>query len=137
MINMNKMNNKGSATGTAIAMFLALFLIAILLVAMLGIMKITDYDAGVPAMIFAIINMVTIAFVYGMGGTISKKIGVGGYAPIAGMTGVYTIAQFIYMFVAYKDAEPLKYTLISMIILFIYCLISLPIALNGSKNKNN
>lgn len=134
---MNKMNNKGSATGTAIALFLSMFLIAILLVLMIGILKVTDYDAGIPATIFAAINMVLLAFVYGLGGAITKKIGVGGYAPVAGMTGVYTVVQFIYMFASYKEAKPMNYTLISMIILFVYCLISLPIALNGSKNKNS
>ena len=134
---MTNMNKKGSATGTAIALFLSLFLIAIILVAMLGIMKVTDYDAGVPAVIFAAINMVVLAFVYGLGGSITRKIGVGGYAPVAGMTGIYTLVQFIYMFTSYKDAKPMTYILISMVILFVYCLIVLPIALNGAKNKNN
>lgn len=132
---MKNMNRKGSA-GSLIALFLAAFLIAILLVLMLGILKVTDYDAGVPATVFAVINMVILAVVYGMGGQLSRALGVGGYAPIAGMTGVYTIAQFVYMALAFKTAKPLTYILVSMIILFVYCVIVLPIGLNGAKNKN-
>lgn len=130
-------NNSGFSTAMVISLFLAFFLIAIILVAMLGVMKVTDYDAGVPAIIFAVINMLALAIVYGAGGVLSKKLGVGGYAPVAGMTAVYTVVQLVYMFVAYKSASPIMYTLISLIILFVYCAIILPIALNGAKNKNN
>lgn len=135
---MKRNNNNGSSSDAMIiSLFLAFFLIAIILVAMLGVMKVTDYDAGVPAIIFSVINMLALAIVYGAGSVLTKKLGVGGYAPVAGMTAVYTIAQFVYMFLEYKTASPIMYTLISLIILFVYCVIILPIALNGAKNKNN
>ena len=134
---MKKTNKSGSASGMVISGLLSLFLIGILVFVMIGYVEILDYDAGAAALVFGIINMLAIGIVYGLGKVISAVTGTASYAAIAGVTGLYTIVQFAFMFINYDTNGIKGYVLFNLIALFVYLLIILPIGLNGAKNKND
>lgn len=129
-------NKNGSGASLAVAAFLSVFLIGILIYITFAFFKINEYEAGSAAIIFGAINMLAVGVVYGFGKVLSGYVGTPSYASIAGITGIYTIGQFVYMFTQFKSAKPETYILISLIILFVYCLIVLPIGVMGSRSQN-
>ncbi len=134
---MRNPNRSGSASGSVIAGFLSLFFIGIILFVLIGYVDILDYDAGTPALVFEIISLVAVGIVCGLAPAIKRAVGTACYASIAGITVIYAIAQLIFTLVSIDDIKTKTYILISLIVLFIYCVIVLPIGLNGAKNKND
>lgn len=134
---MRNKNNNGSASTTLVSGFLSLFLIGIIVFVLIGIVEVLDYNAGVPALVFEIINMLCVGVMFGLGSVIRKATGTATFAGVATVTGLYTVIQLVFTLLAVKDMGPMWFTLVSLIILFVYCLIVLPLCLNGAKHKND
>lgn len=127
-------NKKG---GLIVSLFLSVFFIVIALFVLLLVLKVSDYEVGMAALTFTIVNLLVFSGVIGLGKLLVARIGVGSYAPIAMTTVLYTILQFGHLGICYQSDNVTRYVLFHLILLFIYFMIVLPIGVVGMNHHND
>lgn len=124
------MNKKG------LAFFLTAFLIAfytvIIFFLMLSILNIDDTDNFGTAIIFEIIGIALLVF-FILGGILSKSVSTGYFVSLIMVTLIYTIVLDIINMAMSKTMSHNYFVLANLIVLFIYCMISIPMYVMGRK----
>lgn len=128
------MSKKGLAAG--LAAFIVVFYFAIILYVLFAIQHINTLDNCVAALIFEFIGFVALGY-FVMNGVWLKHIKIGYFVPLVLMTILYTIALDIVNIACVVSVKTTTFVLINLIILFIYCLISIPMYVMGMKYKEN
>lgn len=132
------MHKKGFTGASAVALILSLLLTGIILFWLLAVCNLRDSHLFVPALVFALLNMVAIVFISTAGTWLSGKMGVGFYAALCSATILYTLAQFIHLMLSIgSNMTVTGYVLYHLIVCFLYLLIVLPIGIFGAGRKKN
>lgn len=98
-------------------------------------MDFMDYPASKTAIIFVILNLASIITVVTFGKAIQKVISTASYIQIVFITVLYTLFQFVHMFIFVSTDNVVGYNIYHMCLLFFYLLIAAPIALTGTKKE--
>lgn len=132
---MDNKNTRGSSL--IISLLLSLFAVALLMFLMLHTLRAADYRAFPAVLIFALVNCVAIMAVYGFSGTLSHAVGLPAYTVAAFMTFLYTVADFVYMWLSGPYQSAAGYTITQLIMLFVYAVITCPVVISGiNRNRN-
>ena len=124
------MNKKG-LTFILIA-FLIAFYTVIIFFLMLTIFNIDETDNFGTAIIFEIIGIVLIAF-FILGGILSESISTGYLVPLIMVTVIYALVLDVINIVMAGTMSNNFFVLINLIVMFVYCMISIPMYVMGRK----
>jgi len=130
-------NDKSSSSftiGSFLGLILCCFFSAIIAYVLYAI-KFMDYPASNTAIIFVVFNLVSITAVVTLGRAIQKIITTASYIQIVSVTVLYTLFQFIHMFVYIRTDNVVRYNIYHMCILFCYLVIITPVILTGAKKN--
>ena len=128
------MSEKGSASPLAIAMtaLMYLFYVGIMLYIIFVIRQIKTFPNCNEALLFEAIGFVVGAFVV-FTRAFSSKLNIGYYIPIIGITLLYTAALHVLCIVLVGFFYPTTFVLINALLLFMWCVVSIPMILMGRK----
>lgn len=119
---------------TVFSVFVVLFYIAIVVYvffAILHINKLANFEA---AMIFEIIGfLILLLFVFG--NVLFRPVKMGYSVSLVIMTVVYTIILDVLNIAFIATMPPAYFVLTNLIVLFVYCLVSIPMFIMGSRIK--
>ncbi|HHX56805.1 MAG TPA: hypothetical protein GX710_02165 [Clostridiales bacterium] len=130
----NKKSSSSFTIGSLVALVLCCFFSAIVIYVLIA-MDFMDYPASKTAIIFVILNLASIITVVTFGKAIQKVISSASYIQIVFITVLYTLFQFVHMFVFVSTDNVVGYNIYHMCLLFFYLLIAAPIALTGTKKE--
>ena len=130
----NKKSSSSFTIGSLVALVLCCFFSAIVIYVLIA-MDFMDYPASKTAIIFVILNLASIITVVTFGKAIQKVISTASYIQIVFITVLYTLFQFVHMFVFVSTDNVVGYNIYHMCLLFFYLLIVAPIALTGTKKE--
>jgi len=130
----NKKSSSSFTIGSLVALVLCCFFSAIVIYVLIA-MDFMDYPASKTAIIFVILNLASIITVVTFGKAIQKVISTASYIQIVFITVLYTLFQFVHMFVFVSTDNVVGYNIYHMCLLFFYLLIAAPIALTGTKKE--
>lgn len=116
----------------ALTAFAIFFYVAIILYVFFAILHIDTLVNFVAAMVFEIIGFGLLAF-FILGNIILKPIKTGFYVPLLMMTIIYTIILDVVNIALITTLSHVFFMLVNFIILFIYCLISIPMYIMGRR----
>jgi hypothetical protein len=112
--------------------FLWVFYVAIILYVFFAVLNINTLQNFASALTFEIIGFVALAY-FIFCNMFSKPIKVGYFVPLVITTVIYTIALDIVNFVCITSVSSVIFTLIHLVLLFVYCLVSIPMYLMGRR----
>lgn len=121
-----------------VGLFLSLFFGVVIFTILFLVCNITAQPFFEIKLLFAIIN-ICIVIVLGTGaGALASKITVPMFTTVSMVTAVYTIIQFVILGTSFYSDSINYYVVSQLILLFVYFLVSLPIAKAGYNlaNKN-
>ena len=121
---------------TIISLILSVFLVCIALFAMLAVLKVQDSAAGTEALVFSSINFFILIVIIGFGKNIASAIGAR-YPAICLSTIIYTVINLAFNFAACNMDSTVLFTLVNLIIIFIYLSVTLPILVFGIGRENS
>ena len=130
----NKKSSSSFTIGSLVALVLCCFFSAIVIYVLIA-MDFMDYPASKTAIIFVILNLASIITVVTFGKAIQKVISTASYIQIVFITVLYTLFQFVHMFIFVSTDNVVGYNIYHMCLLFFYLLIAAPIALTGTKKE--
>ena len=99
---------------------------------MLTIFNIDETDNFGTAIIFEIIGIVLIAF-FILGGILSESISTGYLVPLIMVTVIYALVLDVINIVMAGTMSNNFFVLINLIVMFVYCMISIPMYVMGRK----
>lgn len=120
---------------TIMSFILSLFLVCIALFAMLELLEIQDSEAGVRAFVFASINFLILIVVIGFGKSVASAVGAM-YPAICLSTIVYTLVNLSFNFAACNMESTALFTIIDLLIMFVYFCIVAPMVVFGVGNDD-
>jgi len=112
--------------------FLWVFYVAIIMYVFFAVLKIDTLDNFVSALVFEIIGFVALAY-FVFCNMFSRPIKIGYLIPLIMTTVIYTIALDVINFACITSVSSVQFTLIHLILLFVYCLVSIPMYLMGRR----
>lgn len=112
--------------------FVIAFYIAIVLYAAYLVIHIDLLANYVTAMVYEAISFVLLVF-YAFNLGISKKINIGYGVPLILCTLVYLIVLDCIVFIGAGTISQVMFSLINLIVLFVYCVISIPMYIMGRR----
>ena len=112
--------------------FLWVFYVAIILYVFFAVLNINTLENFLSAMIFEIIGFIALAY-FIFRSVSSKPIKVGYFVPLVMITVVYTVVLDVINIVCVTFVGSVFFTLIHLVVLFIYCLVSIPMYLMGRR----
>lgn len=112
--------------------FLGIFYIAIILYIFFAILNINTLENFVSALIFEIIGFCALAF-FIFYNIFSKPIKVGYIVPLIMVTIIYTVILDVINIACVASLGHAIFVLIHMVLLFVYCLVSIPMYLMGRR----
>ena len=112
--------------------FLLLFYMAIIMYIFFGIIHIDMLHNFVLGMVFEIIGFVFL-FVLFLGNAISNPIKTGYFIPLVIVTIIYTILLDLLNILAIVTIVTPIFALLHFVLLFVYCLISIPMYIMGKR----
>lgn len=124
------MNKKGLTF--ILTAFLIAFYTVIIFFLMLSIFNIDETDNFGTAIIFEIIGIVLIAF-FILGGILSESISTGYLVPLIMVTVIYALVLDVINIVMAGTMSNNFFVLINLIVMFVYCMISIPMYVMGRK----
>ncbi len=117
---------------TALTGVLLLFYMGIISFVFVAILDAFDRDNGIAAMIFEIIGFLFLA-VFVLKNIVDRTVKYGYFVPLITVTVIYTvILDYINMVLIDKISNK-YFILINLVVLFLYCLVSVPMYLMGRK----
>ncbi len=122
---------------TIFSLFLVLAFSGLMLFIMLACLDILDFDNGIRAMVFAVIDLFALLVFVGFGRSISKGIGVGMYVPVCIATVAYIIVSFVLTFITFAIFSELAFTIIKLVLMFIFLCVIIPLIVAGINSKRN
>jgi hypothetical protein len=108
------------------------FYVAIILYVFYAVLNINTLENCVSALVFEIIGFIALAY-FILCNMFSKPIKVGYFVPLLMVTVIYTIVLDIVNIVCITSVSSAFFTLLHLVILFIYCLVSIPMYLMGRR----
>ena len=124
---------------TIASLILSLFFSCIVFFVLFDVLHILDLNIALPAMVFTIINLLSVIDFIGFGKSLSNAIGIGMYTPICLATIAYTAIHFTLLGFLYNNDSSTTFVLFNLILLFVYFLVIIPLGVTGynsNKNKN-
>ncbi|MCD7741928.1 MAG: hypothetical protein LUI06_06985 [Ruminococcus sp.] len=121
---------------TIASFILTVFFICIVLFLMIEVFHIADSNTGARAFIFEGISFVILLVIIGFGRGISSAVGSGMYPPICATTVLYAIISLVYNVAACDMKSTAVFTLLNLLLLFVYFCIVIPMAVAGSNAKS-
>lgn len=115
-----------------LSIFLLGFYIVIILYLLLAILNINTLKNFSSALLFEIIGFFILAY-FIFCNVFSTTVKIGYFIPLLLSTLIYTIVLNIVNIVFITSVSSVFFTLIHLLILFVYCLISIPIYLMGRR----
>ncbi|MDE6026206.1 MAG: hypothetical protein K2G45_12240 [Lachnospiraceae bacterium] len=115
-----------------LSIFIICFYIAIIMYiffAVLNINALVNYES---ALVFEIIGFVLLAY-FVLGNIFAKPIKTGYFVPLIMITVIYTIVLNVVNLICVTYMANVFFVLINLIVLFVYCLISIPMYIMGRK----
>lgn len=116
----------------AISAFLLLFYIVIIMYVFFAIMHIDAFSNFECAITFEIIGFLLLIYCV-MSNVLGKRIKTGFFVPLIMVTVIYTIILDVINIACAITMPHMFFILINIILLFIYCLISLPMYAMGKR----
>lgn len=126
------MREKNKTLVIALAVFLLCFYAAIVLYVFLGVIHIHMLHNFVTGMIFEAIGFAFLVLLV-LGNIISHPIKTGYFVPIVIATVCYTILLDVLNIVGSMTMISSFFTLLHMILLFVYCLVFIPMYIMGKR----
>lgn len=124
------MNKKGLTF--ILTAFLIAFYTVIIFFLMLSIFNIDETDNFGTAIIFEIIGILLIAF-FILGGILSESISTGYLVPLIMVTVIYALVLDVINIVMARTMSSNFFVLVNLIVMFVYCMISIPMYVMGRK----
>lgn len=124
----------GGSKITALVMrfFLLAFYVAIVLYVLLGVLHIDSMENFLVGIIFQIIGFCVLFFLI-LAGAGEQKLHLGYFVPIFIITVIYTVLLNVINMVAIAYAGKSIFLLLHLLLLFVYCLITMPMYYMGRK----
>lgn len=122
---------------TIASLFLTMFFVGIMYYVMIEGVHILDSSNAVASMVFTALDSLILIVLVGLGKPISKAIGVGTFAPVTVATVIYTILAMGATLLMFGSASAFLFTLIKLILLFIFLCVVIPLAVVGKTTKTN
>lgn len=108
------------------------FYIAIIMYVFFAILHIETYENFESAMVFEIIGFLLLIYLV-IGNLLSKRIKTGFFVPLVMVTVIYTLLLNV-INIAFVIAIPhVFFVFLNFILLFVYCLISIPMYIMGKR----
>lgn len=114
------------------SLLLSSFFFCIVLFAMLEVLKLQETSVGIRPFIFAVIDYLIILITLGFGKNLSEAVGRAMYVPIAVSTVVYSLGSLAFNCYGIDIGSTALFTLIDLIMLFVYLCIVIPLAVTGA-----
>lgn len=126
------MHNKGKTLTFAMTTFLLLFYIAIIMYVFFFIIHIDGFQNFIAGMIFEMIGFFALTALL-LGNIISGKIKTGYFVPMLIIAIVYNIFLDIFNIFGIMAVSSGFFILLHFVLLFLYCLLSIPMYLMGKR----
>lgn len=123
------MNKRGLSA--IFSMFLLFFYIAIVVYVFFAVLHVNELQNFLAAMLFEGIGFV-ILFVLIVGNIVTRGISTGYFVPIVMVTVIYTIILDV-VNMALLLIPNVYFVLINLVLLFVYCIVSIPMYIMGKK----
>ncbi|SES66264.1 hypothetical protein SAMN02910413_0348 [Pseudobutyrivibrio sp. C4] len=112
--------------------FLWVFYVAIILYVLFAVLNIDTLENFVSALVFESIGFISLAY-FIFCNMFSKPIKVGYFVPLLMATIIYTIVLDVVNIACVATVGSVFFTLINLVLLFVYCLVSIPMYLMGRR----
>lgn len=119
------------------SMLLSLFFIGIIIFVLIGVFDFESSEIFANSLVMVLINFLIVIGVIGFGKPLSKLIGAGMYVPVCVVTVIYLIASFVFTFVMLGTDHEIAYTLVNLVMLFIYLCIVIPMSVAGINSNSD
>ena len=130
------MNNQNGRT-PIIAIILTLGFSAIVFYILFGILMLADRPGGTARIVFSSINCLLLIGLASQGGTIRRFTNTATLIQLWSVTSLYTIVQFVSVFMGVSTWYGKGYVLFQLIALFVYLCVALPVLSISYKRNNN
>lgn len=117
---------------TVASLLLTTFFVCIIIFVMLEVLEIQDSDTGIRPLVFTIIDFIMVYIIIGFGKSIANAVGGGMYPSICGTTVVYSVINIAFNCLERDMDSTAIFTLINLVMLFVYFCIVIPLAVAGS-----
>lgn len=108
------------------------FYIAIIMVVFFPVLHINEADNFAAAMTFEVIGfLVMLLFV--IGSILAANVKTGYFVPLLMVSGAYTVIRNLVTMIFMWILPPVAFVLINLILLFVYCVLSVPMYMMGRK----
>lgn len=124
------MGKRGAAAGAATVVIG--FYIAIIMYTFFAVLHIDTLENFGTAMVFEIIGFVLLAY-FILGNIVSKPVKTGFFVPLIMVTVFYTIILDVVNLAFIVTMPHAFFTLTNMVLLFVYCLVSIPMYIMGRR----
>lgn len=131
MSNMNK-QGKSKTLVSVLSTFLLFFYIAIIMYVLLGICHIDTAKNFIAGIVFQIIGFVFLSVLI-LGNILFKSVKTGYFIPLVTVTILYSILLELLNIFAIATLSSNIFVLLQFVLLFVYCLISIPMYIMGKK----
>lgn len=121
--------NRLTATLTT---FIIAFYVVIIMYVFFAVLHIDTLENFISAMIFEIIGFCLLTY-FVLGNILTKPIKTGYFVPLILTTVVYTIALDVVNLACVATMSNVFFVLVNLILLFIYCLVSIPMYIMGRR----
>lgn len=112
--------------------FLWVFYVVIMLYVFFAVLNINTLENFVSALIFEIIGFLALAY-FIFCNMFSNPIKVGYFVPLVMTTVIYTIVLDVINIACITSVSSVFFILIHLVVLFVYCLVSIPMYLMGRR----
>ena len=123
--------------GTVASFLLTAFFMGIILFVQIGIMEIFDEDNGTAFMVFTCISFLFLLIIVGFGKAFMSAVGDASYMSVCMSTVFYVIVCHALNFILFTKLETMKFVLVNLVVLFVYMVITVPIAVKGTNSKDD
>lgn len=112
--------------------FIIAFYVVIIMYVFFAVLHIDTLANFISAMIFEIIGFCLLTY-FALGNILTKPIKTGYFVPLILTTVVYTIALDVVNLACVVTMSNVFFVLVNLILLFIYCLVSIPMYIMGRR----
>ena len=116
----------------ALTTFIIAFYVVIIMYVCFAVLHIDTLENFISAMIFEIIGFCLLTY-FVLGNILTKPIKTGYFVPLILTTVVYTIALDVVNLACVVTMSNVFFVLVNLILLFIYCLVSIPMYIMGRR----
>ncbi len=114
--------------------FLLAFYLGILMYVFFAVNHIEKMINFSSAMIFEIIGFLLLGYLV-FGKLLSKRIKTGFFVPLVAVTVIYTIILDVINLICVRTMSHEFFILLNLVLLFVYCIVSIPIYIIGKNEK--